>query len=1248
MRVFTARETGVATMAWSAAQDSEGRLYFGCDTLVSFDGDRWHPEKMEPTYLVRGIDIGPTGRIWVAGVNQVGWFEPGPGHAYHSLMADLPQGLGGLGDVWRVYAQGDRGAVFVARERVLRWDGERFATWSYPGGNLLWSTRTATSVYVHYPPLGLLRIGADGPSLAVPASAIGESEVRWLDDTGRDWLLLTGEGFKRLRGAGCTPLATEASAFAQANLPTTVARLGDGTLAVGTLQGGIAVVEPDGGRILRVINQRSGLPANQVYSLFVDRAGALWATGPTSIVRVAIGSGIGVYGAATGYPPGGCDSLAVHSGTVYAGTHGGLLRLGADPDSGGAGRFMGVGITGSRVYGLLSLPSGLAVGHFHGLGILGDDRVRPLTDPGGIVFRTSASIARPGAVLASLFDRVIAVDPVLGTRTVVAEGLPDYGDTVVDEVSGRVWVGTPSRGLFVAGPGNARAEPAGPRFGPVPGFGPVLVARASDTLVALSNDAAFYMDRSSGRFVPVPGFPAGSPLAVSNPDRHGTVWAALAPEGGGLSATLVRIIPSGTGLAWAPCSLEGMSDIGTLLCLRVCPTPVGDELWVSGTEALLRAGPDALERQTAPPRPLLAAWPKGTEGSAEGAQGNIVLPYSKRGVHIQCSSLDYGMRQSERFQTLLLGADDQWSPPTMSSEWDLTGLREGRYEFRARLVTDSGGIGEAASLRFEVAPPWWRAPLARVGFASVAALGVIGLLRLRTRSLVRRAETLEAMVRERTRELERANAAKSEFVANMSHEIRNPMGGILSSALELSHERLSPGQQELVATLRGCALFLSSLVEDVLDFAAVEAGAYKISNSPFSPADILWNVVEMLEPRAAGARLNVAVDPALPARLLGDGARIQQVMVNFTVNALKFGGKTVSLSARSEGGEVVYMVVDDGVGVPVEEQKNLFLRFSRLKAARTAAIPGTGLGLAVSRTLAERMGGSVGYSSTPGQVSAFFLRLPLKAASESAAGAAMARGGGRVLVVEDIGYNARALGRMLRDLGFEVEFASDGERALSLLLSTAYRIVFLDRDIPGRDGTEVARRVREKERAGARALIFATTADSRPEILEKCLAAGMDSCITKPITPEKLHALLLSNGCLGHRPAQPAGEPADRRVECLDLRLVLRGTEGSAQGRELSDYVAALDESLGAVARAHASDARPEVSAAAHRVLSLSKMVGAAALAGTAADIQEFAPVYTAAELATEIGTLEQQAAELKRALGHEAGRDRITGACPS
>ena len=1245
MRVFTARDTGVVTMAWSAAQDREGVLYFGCDTLVSFDGDRWRPERMEPTYLVRGLDVGPNGRIWVAGVNQIGWFERGARLSYHSLVAELPQGSGDLGDVWRVYAQGNEGALFVARERVLRWDGRRFTSWSYPGMRLLWSTRTATAVYVHYPPVGLLRIGADGPSMAVSASVIGDQEVRWLDDSGQDWLLLTATGFRRLHAGTCTPLDTEASAFARANTPTSVARLPDGTLALGTLQGGIAIIDRDGGRILRVFNLRSGLPANQVYSLLIDRDGALWATGPTSIVRLAVQSDCAVYGAQCGYPPGGCDCLEDYRGSIYATSQSGVLCLSPDPQTGGSGRFAAVGITSSRLYSLLGTPGGLAVGHSHGLSLWDLGPMKSVMGPGEIVFRASSSEARPATILASLFDRVVAVDPVLGTSTVVADKLPDYGDTVVDEPSGRIWIGTPSRGLFVAGKEGTKVQPARQRFGPVPSVGPALVTRTGRTVVALGKDAAYALDPALDRFVPISGFPAGNPLALSNADRNGNVWAAIAPAAGGRSAALVRIAPIHGGFAWEPLSLEGISSIGTVLYLKVVHGPAGDELWIAGTEALLRAGPHSLAGQERPPRPLIRARPKSADAKALEPGTSLVLPYSARGIHIECSSLDYGMRDSERFQAMLGGAEDQWSAPTESAEWDLTGLREGVYEFRTRLVTDSGIAGVPASFGFEVAPPWWRTTPARAGFAAAAALCAMGLLRLRTRSLERRAGILEVMVHQRTLELERANAAKSEFVANMSHEIRNPMGGILASVQELSHEPLRPRQREIVTTLRSCATFLSSLVEDVLDFAAVEAGAYKVSRSPFSPDEILRNVLEMLELRAAGARLDVSVDPALPPMLMGDAARIQQVMVNFAVNALKFGGRTVSLIARADGKEAVYLVVDDGIGVPVDEQENLFVRFSRMKAARTAAIPGTGLGLAVSRILAERMGGSVGYSTAPGQGSIFFLRLPLEAAAEPPPEEhPPVAGTGRVLVVEDIAYNARALGRILQNLGFDVEFAADGEEALRLLSLTAYRIVFLDCDLPRVGGVDVARRLRAKEPAGTRMLLIATTADVGADVHGRCAEAGIDSCMAKPITPEKLRALLSAHGCLGPHPKASLPTLPEAGVEGLDLRLILRlaGTSHDRQSRELSDFVDALNSSLGGVARARMSRSRPEISAAAHRVLSLARMVGAAALAGTAADLQEFAPVYTDAELESEIGTLESQVSGLKKALADTARRSHL------
>ena len=1249
MRVFTVRETGVATMAWSAAQDLSGRMFFGCDTVVSFDGDRWRAEKMDATYLVRGLDVGPNGRIWAAGVNQAGWFEPGDRGRleYHSLMPRMPAGRPDLWDVWRVYAQGADSAIFVARERILRWDGGKFESWDYPGMNLLWSTRTARAVYVHYPPLGLLRIGSAGPELVAPASVIGTEEVRWLDDTGEDWLLLTPQGFKALHRGACAPLDTEASGFARANTPTSVARLGDGSLAVGTLQGGIAIVTQTGA-VRRVFNLRAGLPANQIYSLFVDRDGALWATGPSQIVRLAIGSDTSVYGQRSGYPPGGCCSIDGLSGSVFAVSHSDLFRLSADPQSGGAGQFAALGTTSSRFYSLLSTPQGLAVGHFHGLGLWSAEGMRPLLHLDDIVFRTTPSQSHPGRILASLFDRVLSVDPEAGTSGVVADSLPDYGDSVADEPSGRIWIGTPSRGLFVAGPGSTKSVPAGPRFGPVPSSGTAFVARVGARVVVLAKGAAYFLDARTDRFRLIAGVPEGNPSAVSNPDSGGSVWAALDPYEGGHSPRLGKISATMDGAAWTPQSVEGLAGLGSPLGLRVIHSAGHDDLWISGTESLIRAGPAALSPRPPPRRPAIRAWVRAEDGGPGGPVGGT-LPYSTRGLHVEYSSLDYGMRESESFQTMLGGVENQWSPPTQSADREISGLRDGNYDFKVRLVTDSGEVGEPALLHFGIAPPWWATPIARASFGILAGLGIVGLLRFRTRSLKRRAEVLERVVRERTEELEEANAAKTEFVASMSHEIRNPMGGIVASAVALSEMPLGPDQQRLVGTIRSCATFLASLVEDVLDFASIEAGAYRVTPSPFSPREMLENVVTMLEARSPEARMEVAVGAGLPERILGDAARIQQVIVNFAANSLKFGGRTIRLSADPEGGEVVFKVADDGIGVPRDERKNLFIRFSRLKSARNFAVPGTGLGLAVSRALAERMGGSVGFLPAAGRGSTFFLRLPMEAGATSALefGAFDARGAG-ALVVEDIEYNARALGLMLGRLGFRVDFARDGEEALARLASATYRVVLIDCDLPGMGGIELARRFRASEAPRGQTFIVATTALSTAADRNSCMAAGMDAFMSKPITPEKLRTVLMALNGSGPHPARATPSAAQAAgIPGIKLELLLHLTDGTAAslGRELARFDASIEEAVRGLAAARASASRPAVSSAAHRVLSLARMVGAEDLSAAAADLQDFAEVYSDAELGSEIEALGRQARDLRRLL---AGASKGASVNPS
>ena len=329
-------------------------------------------------------------------------------------------------------------------------------------------------------------------------------------------------------------------------------------------------------------------------------------------------------------------------------------------------------------------------------------------------------------------------------------------------------------------------------------------------------------------------------------------------------------------------------------------------------------------------------------------------------------------------------------------------------------------------------------------------------------------------------------------------------------------------------------------------------------------------------------------------------------------------------------------MTDDGPGISGEDQKNLFIRFSRLKSVRNSAIPGTGLGLAVSRSLAERMGGSVGVTSTPGRGSTFYLRLPLAAAQECASNSAQFHAhGARALVVEDYPeYNAHALpGVMLGKLGFNVDVCGDGREALARMSATRYLVVFLDCDLPSASGIEVAHSFRASETPGQRTLIVATTALSTVQDRDACLAAGMDAFMTKPITPEKLRSILTLSKEAWHGEAPPAvAAPGDL---ALDLAMIRHLADGRPENieRELSSFAASFDEAVLGITAAHATGSRPALASAAHRVLSHARMLGATALARTAADLQEFASAYTETELSEEIGLLSRRSAELREAM---------------
>lgn len=309
----------------------------------------------------------------------------------------------------------------------------------------------------------------------------------------------------------------------------------------------------------------------------------------------------------------------------------------------------------------------------------------------------------------------------------------------------------------------------------------------------------------------------------------------------------------------------------------------------------------------------------------------------------------------------------------------------------------------------------------------------------------------------------------------------------------------------------------------------------------------------------------------MPAQLTGDPRRIRQILLNFVSNALKFSGRgqvSVTVWCKSAGPqqtEVIFAVSDEGPGISPEEQKKLFTRFERGAAAQQGRVPGTGLGLALCKGLAEKMGGHIWLESEPGQGSCFYFSLPFsiaKEAADSAPDAAPPFAGKHLaaLVVDDEEYNRIVLADLLAKLGFTVHDAAEGRTALALAESQALDVVFLDYDLPGLSGLEVARGIRALPNKSARALILATTAFTTPEKQAQCLAAGMNAFLTKPVTMERLRKALAAASAESGAdlPAVHPAPPADR---LSNLRLIA-SRKGTSFEEELALYLSEFEVEL--------------------------------------------------------------------------------------
>ena len=405
----------------------------------------------------------------------------------------------------------------------------------------------------------------------------------------------------------------------------------------------------------------------------------------------------------------------------------------------------------------------------------------------------------------------------------------------------------------------------------------------------------------------------------------------------------------------------------------------------------------------------------------------------------------------------------------------------------------------------------------------IVLAGVISvLLVFRLGQINRRLEAALADMAAARAEAEQASRAKSEFVSRMSHELRTPLNAIIGFADLLEAEPLSPSHRNYVSLINSSGRHLMELINAVLDLAKIEAGGLVLEEISFDFAAAIDDVKAIVGERAAGKNLEfvATVSPALPRRVMGDPTRLRQVLINLLVNAVKFTEQgTVSLRVAPDGGDIQFAVRDSGIGMDEQACRRLFQPFSQGDESITRRYGGTGLGLVISKELIEAMGGDIEVESAPGAGTCFWFRLPLKpapdvpgmaaAATPAAAvaeSALISRIAGRALLVDDNLVNQKVAGAMLAKLGLSYDLAGNGVEAVRCVGNKDYALVLMDVEMPEMDGITATRRIRDREALEGRARlpIIAMTANALQEDRERCLAAGMDGYVAKPISRKTL------------------------------------------------------------------------------------------------------------------------------------------------
>ncbi len=1206
-------------------QSPSGLMYFANGSgVLEFDGFYWRMVEGTAHLGPRDFALDPKGTIYVGGKGDLGYLAPDSiGRlSFKSLLSLLSESDREFGTIFFVHGLGDE-IIFLTKDQVMRYKGSQMQVWH---AESIFSEAYVVDglLYLKQKNTGLVKLNTDGIEVVVPAAGeLNDLEVvnyfknlcpcnkstrEVLVKNNNDYFLFNG-------GSELIKLNGKVADFlnSQRGIERT-AGTSDGKIAIGTLSGGVIVIDSKGD-FVDLIDKEDGIPDNIANAIYIDAADGLWIGHDQGISRTQLNSSLSFIDQRSGYT-GFVVSLRRFNGRLYISTTDGVY---VQKETGFLMpvSFERIKEIENQAFKLLESNNRLLVATVQGIFQIEGNRAKKIAD--GIATDLFRSKENGSLVFAAMDNAIVPLELINGNwnagkalngiRDIIYKGITEKGDII--------WASNFTDKLYrldlANSAGNSIVVFDSANMLPSGWVEPFFI---DDEIYFGTLQGVFQLDRAQNRFTHTSDkrfeyFNERSQEAGPvRTDPYGNIWVVSRGKAG-------KIVPDA----------EGGYQWDSTACMEIPATSIwsiyfdeNEIVWLGATDFLVRYDAKVKRNNIQNFPALLRKVVLGEDSLLFMGAGGYALhkiKYEHNNIAFEFAAPFYEGENS--YSVILEGYDARWSRWSNGTKIRYTHLGPGNYTFRVKAKNIYELQGTEAAYSFSILPPFYLTIWAFAAYALLLGLIIWGIVAWNQRRLVRSKERLEKIVEKRTEELviannelKKAKEFEEQFLANMSHEIRTPMISVAGLTDLLLKSDLSPRQAQYLKVIKQSANNMLVIINDILDISKIQSGKLEIQAADFSVREAIEGVLNVMRLLIEEKKLKVSADisPDVPDFVMGDPVRLHEIILNLVNNAVKFtekGGIAISCRVAEKTDSSIRLefgVEDTGRGIPPDKLESVF---TGREIAREFG--GSGLGLVICRKLVELQNGKISVRSDVNKGSLFRFDIlygispQMPAKKEALEPTDIYFENLSVLLVENHAFNRMVamdtLGEIIKNA--RIDIAENGEEAVRLVSANDYDLVLMDLLMPVMNGYEAAKKIRtDLPHPKNKVKIMAMSACATKQESNDCLAAGMDDYLAKPFSQEELIHKIAGV-------AEKEKIKSGKKNKVVNLDLLEKMTEGDEAKRAeyLSMYLLTAPALFAQLNKAVKETDWKSIRESAHSLIPQFHYIGAPSLKQAAEEIEQ-------------------------------------------